>query len=218
MSQCNNVAQGLEVAWLEHDINEIMPVVIFLEKNNFIVHVRSDPEELGDMVLEGNFDVILTDLRIPGARSGATVIDEFKSFNKTVCVVPVSGYLDDYRHELDKDIIDRAIDKSQLFEEGPEYLREKLLMLTGGGRIRVVESLIGFLESVVDEICTFRIENSTGERREMELKKQVVPDIDHADIGDGIKIKVVERKFSTNTKMETHFSWIYPEKEGSSCG
>ena len=207
--------EGLVVAWLEDNPDTIERVVQYLESRNFVINITKDIKKFQSWVLGNSIDSLLVDVVLTGhQRTGVQVINELHGSGVHVPIFPVSAYLDDYYEELvelSDDFKERSVDK-RMFDEtiGIEKMRQLLLEGSGGGKIKVIERTIGYIEEEDKKHgnVIVRVEFPNGERGRMELRKEVLAKLGSGETEWGLEIKTVERKHADGIKLQTFFRWL----------
>lgn len=205
---------GLVLAWLEDNPDTIQKVVKYLEERNFVINITGDIEEFQAWISENSIDSLLIDLVLQGQRDGVQVISELLGRGINTPIFPISAYIKGYRDDL-KEVSDRfetdAIDK-EMFDKarGLGKLRKLLLKRAGGGKIRVIERSIGYIEEMdkKNNKVVLRMKLPKGERACMELDMDVLSRLGSGKPEWGLEIKTVERKHAGGVKVQTFFRWV----------
>ena len=125
----------------EHDMLALLSRIIS-EKSSHELTTLSDPQQLSQLLEQKNFDVVLTDLKMPG-RSGIQVLEEIKQKNPGTAVIIMTAYgtiesalqatrkgafdyiTKPFRKERILHVIEQALNWQHLQQEN-SYLRQKL--------------------------------------------------------------------------------------------
>ncbi len=203
---------GVEVAWWEHDINSVNHAKSCLERQNFIIHLSEDVDEIESWVCRNGYDVLLTDLHTEGERGGTELIQGVLKSSKRIPIIPVSSYLGNYEAQLRKispELAEIGFDKTRLKEpSGIEEIRQKILDNTNGGKIKVVERCFGFVEETIGEeiIICVQLPDKTEDKKT--FQKDLLDKVAIGEPSKFLEITTVERIRGNGMTLETIFKWL----------
>jgi len=203
---------GLEVAWLDDELDSIAQPVSYLEKRNFIVQSTRNPDEFVDWVCNNEYDVALTDLLLPGERQGDDVIRELVGAEIRKPIIVVSGYLEDFKPQLkklSKLVKVPTVDKEYFSQNGGiENFRKLLLTRSGGGKLRVIERLVGYIKEEVGDQIIIRLKFPGGRCEELLFQKETLSKLGIGKQQKYLRIETVERMHANRIKLYTLLRWI----------
>lgn len=209
---------GLEVAWLEDRPHEIARIRSYLEERNFVVHLSTDVDEMLGWVGSNSYDLLLVDLRFPGARGGLEFVSELKGSG--LHIVPVTGYLGQYEKRLRRilpEAVDRAIDKGTLGGlEGLEEMRRGLLAQANGGKIEIIERCRGFTDEEPGDIIRVSVKLDDGSLRTVEVPKSRLFESTIGTPTGFLELTTLQRAKSGGVVMQTICKWLSPPKPQTS--
>lgn len=200
---------GLEVVWLEDEPETIHRAATYLEANNFVVHV-CDMQDAESLVSNNGHDLILADLHMPGKdRDGLAFLTALEGRQRALTAIPVSQYLRDYKDRLPEDLLKRAFDKRKLHEQGGlETFRKVLLDQAGGGKLRVLERVIGYVYQELEQQIVIRIKHPDGRRESRVMRKE---DLVQRAIGRRTRffeLVTLERVKGNGFSLQSIFRWV----------
>lgn len=212
MSTEQSTELGLEVAWFEDKPDTIASVRSYLEDRNFVIHQNDDPDEIEEWVVGNGYDVLLSDLDCHGGRDGAHLIDGIRGSSKSIPIIPVSAYLGIYEKslkEMSEDIFNCAIDKATLdTSKGIEDMRHRILEQTNGGRIRVIERCVGFVEEEDNKNLIVYIELPDKSVQKRAFPKEQMNGMIVGTPSLFLEITTVHRRRANGLVLETICKWL----------
>ena len=170
----------------EHDMLALLSRIIS-EKSSHQLTTLSDPQELSQLLEQKSFDVVLTDLKMPG-KSGIQVIEEIKQKSPRTAVIIMTAYgtiesalqatrkgafdyiTKPFRKERILHVIEQALNWQELQQENI-YLRQKLEEKTSlptlVGSTPAMQSLFEQIQKVAKTSATVLITGDSGTGKEL---------------------------------------------------
>ncbi|MDR3567483.1 MAG: sigma-54 dependent transcriptional regulator [Syntrophobacteraceae bacterium] len=170
----------------EHDMLALLSRIVS-EKSSHELTTLSDPQELTQLLEQKSFDVVLTDLKMPG-RSGIQVLEEVKQKNPRTAVIIMTAYgtiesalqatrkgafdyiTKPFRKERILHVIEQALNWQKLQQEN-SYLRQKLeektILPMLVGYTPIMQSLSDQIEKVAKTSATVLITGDSGTGKEL---------------------------------------------------
>jgi len=172
---------------VDDEVSQTQLLQGFLKKKGFQVTVTQDPEEALSLVRKQEFDLMLSDYRMP-KMNGLTLVKKVKEINPTVAVIVMSAYgsietaveiiqagASEY---LTKPIdlqellllMDKCIDKRMLQEENrqlKEILQEKFRFRNIIGNSAALEEVMSMVQRVAPSNATVILRGESGTGKEM---------------------------------------------------
>ncbi len=172
---------------VDDEVSQTQLLQGFLQKKGFHVTVTQDPLEAINFVKEMEFDLILSDYRMP-SMTGLDLIKEVKNINPTIAIIMMSAYgsietaveiikagASDF---LTKPInlqelllfIDKSIDKKMLQEENHQLrqiLREKFSFENIIGNSSALEEVMSMVQRVAKSSATVILRGESGTGKEL---------------------------------------------------
>jgi len=202
---------GLKAAWLDDEPDSVAKAVSYLERKNFVMYVTDDIDEYEGWIRNNGYDVALTDLFMPRRdRQGDDVIRELLGAGLRKPIIAVSGYLKEFIDPLEElsEVI-TVVDKETFSQPtGLENFRRLLVDKVGGGRIRVVERVIGYVKEVVGNDVVVSIRLPTGDRENVLFQKQTLLTLGAGRIEKYLEIETVESLHGNRVMQETLLKWV----------
>ena len=204
---------GLKAAWLDDELDTVAKAVSYLERMNFVMYVTDDIDQFQDWVCKNGYDVALTDLYMPRReRQGDDVIRELIGAGVRKPIIAVSAYLREFIDPLESlsGIIKvPTVDKETFSEsDGLESFRRILVDQAGGGKIRVVERVIGYVKEEVGSNVVITLQLPNGDREDVLFQKQTLLRLGTGKKERYLEIETIERIQGNRIQMETLLKWV----------
>lgn len=84
---------------------------LLLERRGHRVTIASDAVTAREAFRAGKFDVVVTDIRLPDAEDGLTLIREFRAARSTVRIVVLCGVISDIEGREEASMVDAILTK-----------------------------------------------------------------------------------------------------------
>jgi len=204
---------GLKAVWLDDELDTVAKAVSYLERRNFVVYVTEDIDEFEGWVCNNGYDVALTDLYMPRRdRQGDDVIRELVGAGLRKPIVAVSAYLKDFINpmkKLSELVAVQTVDKDTFAQpSGLENFRRLLVNKAGGGRIRVVERVIGYVKEEVGSNVVVSIRLPSGDQEDVLFQKETLLMLGVGRKERYLEIETVERIHGDRVLQETLLKWV----------
>ncbi|MCP4294754.1 MAG: sigma-54-dependent Fis family transcriptional regulator [Proteobacteria bacterium] len=172
---------------VDDEVSQTQLLQGFLQKKGFHVTVTHDPLEAINFVKEMEFDLILSDYRMP-SMTGLDLINEVKNINPTIAIIMMSAYgsietaveiikagaSDFLTKPIDLQelllFIDKSIDKKMLQEENHQLrqiLREKFSFENIIGNSIALEEVMSMVQRVAKSSATVILRGESGTGKEL---------------------------------------------------
>jgi DNA-binding NtrC family response regulator len=170
----------------EHDMLALLSRIIS-EKSSHELTTLSDAQQLRPLLEEKSFDVVLTDLKMPG-KSGLQVLEEVKEKNPRTAVIIMTAYgtiesalqatrkgafdyiTKPFRKERILHVIEQALNWQQLQQENVllrQKLEERVSLPTLVGSTPAMQSLFDQIHKVAKTSATVLITGESGTGKEL---------------------------------------------------
>lgn len=170
----------------EHDMLALLGRIIS-EKSSHELTTLSDPQGLSQLLEQKSFDVVLTDLKMPG-KTGIQVLEETKQKSPRTAVIIMTAYgtiesalqatrkgafdyiTKPFRKERILHVIEQALNWQQLQQENiflRQKLEEKASLPTLVGATPVMQSLFDQIHKVAKTSATVLITGDSGTGKEL---------------------------------------------------
>jgi DNA-binding NtrC family response regulator len=170
----------------EHDMLALLSRIIS-EKSSHELTTLSDPQGLTQLLEQKSFDVVLTDLKMPG-RSGIQVLEEVKQKTPRTAVIIMTAYgtiesalqatrkgafdyiTKPFRKERILHVIEQALNWQQLQQENTflrQKLEEKTILPMLVGSTPIMQSLSDQIQKVAKTSVTVLITGDSGTGKEL---------------------------------------------------
>ncbi len=170
----------------EHDMLALLGRIIS-EKSSHDLTTLSDPQGLSQLLEQKSFDVVLTDLKMPG-KTGIQVLEEIKQKSPRTAVIIMTAYgtiesalqatrkgafdyiTKPFRKERILHVIEQAINWQQLQQENiflRQKLEEKASLPTLVGSTPVMQCLFDQIQKVANTSATVLITGDSGTGKEL---------------------------------------------------
>ncbi|MCP4610237.1 MAG: response regulator [Planctomycetes bacterium] len=204
---------GLMAAWLDDELDTVAKAVSYLEDRNFVIYVTDDIDEFEGWICQNGYDVALTDLYMPRReRQGDDVIRELIGAGLSKPIVAVSAYLKEFIDPLEQlsELVTVPIVDKDAFSRpsGLEEFRRLLINQAGGGKIRVVERVIGYVKEEVGSNVVVSIKLPSGDREDVLFQKETLMMLGTGRQKKYLEIETVERIHGNRLLQETLLKWV----------
>jgi len=204
---------GLKAAWLDDEPDTVAKAVSYLEERNFVMYVTDNIDEFEGWICNNGYDVALTDLFMPRReRQGDDVIRELVGAGMSKPIVAVSAYIKEFfdpMEQLSKLVTVPIVDKDTFARpSGLEKFRRLLVNQAGGGKIRVVERVIGYVKEEVGSNVVVSIKLPNGDREDVLFQKETLLMLGTGRQEKYLEIETVERIHGNRLLQETLLKWV----------